>query len=260
MKTDQETSVCFVANFKYIYKHFPRISKELRLIGNFNGEIVLITNLFAPTFLIKETWKKSNVKILRFRNIKFDKNTHKHFISLNIQPNRYLTKYFQWNKLYLFHPKLKRWKYIFYLDINMTIHHDLNLLLSIHPKNQILARADGYPDYVWKLDSQFDQTHKQFNKLKKVYDLRISNYFQTGLMYYDTSIITKNTFKEIIELIKKFPISITNEQGILNIYFIFIKNQYSELVETLGEKITYYYWMLDNKEVMITKALRTKYK
>ena len=33
-------------------------------------------------------------------------------------------------------------------------------------------------------------------------------------MYFDTSIIKNNTKEEILDLIDKFPISITNEQGI----------------------------------------------
>ena len=34
------TAICFVANFKYLYKHFPRIYQQLRTKGNYSGEIV----------------------------------------------------------------------------------------------------------------------------------------------------------------------------------------------------------------------------
>ena len=47
----------------------------------------------------------------------------------------------------------------------MTIHEDLNPILKILPKNEIFARADGFPDYKWKLKSQFDTTHEIFNEL-----------------------------------------------------------------------------------------------
>ena len=64
----------------------------------------------------------------------------------------------------------------------------------------------------------------------------------------------------IMNLIKKYPFSTTNEQGILNLYFIFIKKQYKELIETIDDKISYFYWKLSDKEVIITKALTTKNK
>ena len=61
-------------------------------------------------------------------------------------------------------------------------------------------------------------------------------------------------------LIRKYPFSITNEQGILNLYFIFEKNKFHELIEFIDDKISYFYWKLSNKEVIITKALTTKNK
>ena len=64
----------------------------------------------------------------------------------------------------------------------------------------------------------------------------------------------------IMHLIKRYPLSITNEQGILNLYFIFVKKQYKELIEILDDKISYFYWMLSDKEVIITKALTTQNK
>ena len=41
----------------------------------------------------------------------------------------------------------------------MSIHHDINNLLRETPNNNLLARADGYPTYKWKLKSQFDNLH-----------------------------------------------------------------------------------------------------
>lgn len=257
---EQTPTICLVANFKYLYKNFPRIFYEIRTKGCFKGEILIITNFISPTFFIKQIKKKNNVSILRFKKIKFEKAARKSFKELNVKPNRYLTKQFQWNKLYLFHPKIKNWKYIFYLDINMTIHSDISSLLSIYPNNELLAREDGYPDFNWSLASQFDNTHIKYNDLKNNFNLDVKNYFQTGLMYFDTSIISSKTLEDILSLVNQYPLSITNEQGILNLYFLFIKNQYKSLVERVGGKLTYYYWMVDNEEVMITKAKRTKFK
>ena len=147
--------VCFVANFKYLYKNFPRIYQQLRSNGNYKNEVLVITTLISPTFLIKHLNKKNNVTILRFKKIRFDKLTENSFKNLKVDINRHITKNFQWHKLYLFHTKLKKWQYIFYMDINMSIHHDINNLLRETPNNNLLARADGYPTYKWKLKSQY---------------------------------------------------------------------------------------------------------
>ena len=252
--------VCLVANFKYLYKHFPRIYQQIRNKGNYKNEVLVLTSLTCPTFLIKYLNKKNNVTVLRFKKIKFDKLTNKSFINLKVDVNRHITKNFQWHKLYLFHTKLKKWPFIFYIDINMNIHHDINNILKKTPNNNLLARADGYPNYQWKLESQFDSLHPGFNSLAREFDLKTAYYFQTGLMYFDTKIIEISTLNNILSLIKKYPFSTTNEQGILNLYFIFIKNQYEELVEVVDNRISYFYWKLSNREVIITKALTTKNK
>ena len=45
---------------------------------------------------------------------------------------------------------MKNWNYILYLDINLTIHFDINPLLKTLPKGKFFAKADGYPDYTIK--------------------------------------------------------------------------------------------------------------
>ena len=134
------TAICFVANFKYLYKHFPRIYQQLRTKGNYSGEIVVITNMICPSIFIKFLRRKNNVTILRFRKIIFNKKAEEALSSLSAVPNRHLTKNFQWQKLYLFHKKIKKWKYIFYMDINMNIHHDINFQ-SNQTKNYLLEQT-----------------------------------------------------------------------------------------------------------------------
>ena len=56
-------------------------------------------------------------------------------------------------------PELKRWKTILYLDINLTVHHEINAIFDIKPKDCMFAKADGYPNYIKSLSSQFDTSH-----------------------------------------------------------------------------------------------------
>ena len=92
------------------------------------------------------------------------------------------------------------------------------------------------------------------------FNLDSLNYFQTGIMYFDTKIIEESTKKNLLELAEDFPISITNEQGIMNLYFANIKNQYVELIKKIDDYTSYFYWLVDTEKIIITKQLRSKYK
>jgi len=257
-----KSAICFVADFKYLFKYFDIIYQELKNNGKYDGEIVILTSLFSPTFLIKSIRSNKKVLVLRNKKIKFSKKTKSEYINLNTngQPNRFKYKNFQWQKLHLFDMKMKYWDYIFYMDINMHVHFDINKLLNIKPSKQLFARADGYPDYEKKLSSQFDSQHPLYASLEKIYNLESLDYFQTGILYFDTSIIDESTKKDLINLAEKFPLSTTNEQGIMNLYFNDTKNLYSELVKKIDSYTSYFYWLVENEKIIITKQLKTKYK
>ena len=259
---NEKVAIALVGNFKFLRKHFVRIFFEIRNIGKYNGPIVVITTKLCPTFLIKFLNKKNNICILRFRKIKFSKKTELILNNLETyqEPNRNKTKKFQWHKLHLFDERLKNWDKIFYLDINMNIHFELEKILNIKTKNKLLARADSFPSYDRELATQFDSTNKIYSILSNKYDLNISNYFQTGIMYFDTEIITSNTKKDILKIVERFPISTTNEQGILNLYFIFHINKYEELPPKVDEFTTYFYWKETNKKTIITKQNTPQFK
>lgn len=260
MKPD--TSIAIVADFKYLRRYAKKFFIQLEDNGNFHGEIILITSKITPTFIFKSIRNNKNIKILRFKKIKFTSKTKNSLNNLDTgnQPNRNKTKNFQWSKLNLFREEIKQFRFVFYLDINMSIHSDLNELLKVKPNQKLLARNDSYPDLVNTLSTQFDKTHSLYKELEKAFNLETKEYFQTGILYFDTNIISKTTYLELINLVEKYPISITNEQGILNLYFKYIKNNYEELPIKIGKLMTYYYWKLGDQKIIITKQNREKYK
>ena len=261
-KMKQEIVVAVVVNFRYARRHLTKFVNQVRKKGNYKGDILIITDYFTPLFFFKILKSDEQIIVKRFKRIKFSQKATKSLKELNNfnQPNRYLTKKFQWHKLNLFDMELKKWNFIFYLDVNMQIHFDINPLLELSKKGKILARADGYPDFKKTLSSQFDQTSKSYPTLKKKYDLEIRNYFQTGLMFFDTEIISYETKKKIIQICEEFPISITNEQGILNLYFIHYKNIYEELTHNIDDFETYFYWLKEGQKIIITKQNVIQYK
>ena len=255
-----KTAICVVGDFKFLYKYLDRFINNIRNEGKYKGEIVVLTSIFCPFFLLPVKNKKL-LTYIRFKRIKFDKKTDSVLRSIDTgeEPNRHIHKNFQWHKVNLFDEKMKMWEYIFYLDINMSIHHDINDLLRIKPKGSLFANRDYDDNSSWNLSNQFEKTLIGYKDLEEAFDLSIKNYFQTGILYYDTEIIDRQTKDDIINLVKKFPYSRTNEQGIMNLYFIFIKKLYEQLPVKVGKFNTYSYWKKNN-ETIITKQLVEKYK
>jgi len=260
MKKDNN-AVAVVGDFKYLSKYFSKFISNLTHKGKFNGDVLVLTSYLTPTFLIPSMWKNKNIKVLRFKKISFPSEIKKKYLSLNTngQPNRFKTKNFQWFKLNLFHKKLKEWRLVLYLDINLTVHKDINPIFHIKPNN-ILLKCDSYPEYKNTLRSQFDSSQKEMDFLEKKFNLDDNKYFQTGLIYLNTEIIFEEMINEIINYATLYPISITNEQGVLNLYFQDNKHLATELPECIGNDIIYFYWMIKNKDIIITKQLVEKFK
>ena len=199
---EKNYAIAVVGNLKFLFKYLKKFTNNLQKNGNYHGELIILTNKLSPGWLIKTIVNYDKVNILKFPKIKFPKKTIDSYLKLNTdnQPNRFKYKRFQWFKLNLFDEQLKNWDFILYLDINMTIHHDVNGVFKIKPFNSLYAKADSYPDYKKKLSTQFDIMHTKYKDLEKNFDLDDSHYFQTGLMYYDTSIIHKNMVQDIVNM------------------------------------------------------------
>ena len=138
----------------------------------------------------------------------------------------------------------------------MKIFDDISPMLKLISENTLLAHSDAYPTYNWKLHTQFsDNDNIVRRRLFKKFDLNI-DYFQTGIMLYDTNIIEEETYNNLVELSHTFPISKTNEQGIMNLYFNCIKNNWKQLPLKNNETNFYDYWCRDktNTNYIIVKV------
>jgi hypothetical protein len=145
-------------------------------------------------------------------------------------------KLFQYHKFNLFDWYFKRYDYIFYLDCGITIYSDVTPILNERKPNTLLAHSDAYPSYENKLDFQFEKNNVFWDDLSTKYNLNI-DYFQTTMMLYDTQLIesewvksnVQNTSEILYQLLEKYPISITNDQGIIALYFTTIKPAFEQL-------------------------------
>jgi len=245
-------AIVLLANRRYLI-YFEKIYNDLRNVGKFTGDIILLTDYKTNCSSVKNI-NDNKLFIKRFKKIKFPFLINKQLNKIKYGRNK--SKSFQWQKLYLFHEYFKKWDHIFYLDINMKVKNDINPLINLEFSNTLYAPYDAYPDLDWKLKSQFDEKNIYFNTLSKEYDLENPRYFQTGILFFDTNIIEKNTLENLLILVKKFPISKNNEQGILNLYFLYDFPVFERLPVKINDHITYSYWDDDNKNAIITKKNR----
>lgn len=228
---------CFVCNAKYLSK-FLITYNNLRNNGKYLGDVLLIVGNDLKDY------KKEGLIVKYFPDIEFPKETYEYLMKIKTCDNRNVTKYFQWHKLYLFDIYVKQWDVIFYIDSGMKIFNDIRPLLNCFKKNKFLAHDDAMIDGEYNYDKMrllnvFDEKFtKEYQELNTKYDLN-SHYFQTGIMLFDSNIIEDNTFKELYDLVIKYPITKTNEQGILDLYFTQIKPIW-EQIPTKNTDIYFY--------------------
>lgn len=116
------------------------------------------------------------------------------------------------SKFYLFTPEFKKWKNILYLDSDIIVKAPLDQLTEI---THFGAVRNGYFD---KLINQYFKAPNQHSYDEK-YNFNDAA-FNSGVISFNTDLITHSTFGELLYLIKEhvsefvFP-----DQAILNLYF-----------------------------------------
>jgi hypothetical protein len=248
--------VVFTVNKPYFDK-FIYTCNQLITNGNYKGEICLVIgdDLQNDELLNCNFIRNHNIAIKHFPSIKVTKS----FMDIQekmIRPPHWFQKMFQFHKFYLFDTFFKKWDYIFYLDCGISIFSDISPLINEMSENTILAHSDAYPTYEWKLHNQFDKTNTEyFTRLNDTFNLNI-DYFQTTIMLYDTNIIQNDTVDNLINLLKTYPISITNDQGIIALYFTNVNPLFKQ-IKTHNDS-TYFYDYLsrnpNNKYIMLKMA------
>lgn len=231
----EKVCIVFVSNRAYLPK-FQNTYRQLRENGKYVGDVVLIIG----DDLTEDEIKEPGIMIAKFPEIKFSADFYKILTKVNTD-GRNITKLFQWHKVHLFDIFFKKWEYVFYIDCGMKIFNDITPMINTRQENTLLAHSDSYPTYKHRLINQFDLTIQPFsNKLLNKYGKRLLlDYFQTGIMLYDTKIIEENTVKDLINLAEEFPITKTNEQAIMALYFTIIKPKWKQI--QLEDKRTKYY-------------------
>lgn len=252
-----DNCVILMCNKPYIDKAKKTI-EQLRIIGKYDDDIVLLIgddlkneNINFQNVIVKyfpDIDRSSIIEILKDKPVSLD--------------GREFTKSFQWHKIYIFDIYFKQWKKCLYIDAGMNIFNPIDKIINLDCTNKLLAHSDAYPKYEWKLKIQFDEKNfpELYEELYSKFNLEI-DYFQSGILLYDTNIIEYNTKNDLLELSNRYINSRTNEQGIMNIYFNCIKKIW-EPIKIKDEDIYYYdYWERDNlkySDYIMLKYPRTR--
>lgn len=251
------TNICVVFLCDKLYfNKFINTCNQLITNGKYKGNICLVIgdDLYNDKLLDCDIIKKHNIIIKYFPNIKFTNE----FLDIQkrmIRSPHWFQKKFQFHKLHLFNIYFKQWDYIFYLDCGINIFHNISPIINEITENTLLAHSDAYPIYEWKLHNQFDKTQTEyFMKLNNTYNLNI-DYFQTTMMLYDTKIIENTTYDNLLNLLIEYPISITNDQGIIALYFTNIKPYFKQIKLHNDDIYFYDYLSRNNKNYIMLKSI-----
>ncbi len=197
-----------------------RTIEELRLHGEWTGDVVLIAVDFVPPPM-------ADVLVWQVGHIPTDGLV----ADLNAYPikpqadNRHFGKLYQWDKFYVFHECFRRWDRIVFLDAGLRVAGSVQPLLDLDWQGKILAPDDagpydngnrfvcqvdlnGKPEAVARFQAEFP------NCLR-------SRYFLNCMFVYDTALLNRCSMDEMVSLMNMLPICMCNEMGIMNLVFTF---------------------------------------
>ena len=258
--------VVFVVNKPYLSK-FLNTCQMLITKGKYTGDICLVVgNDLKKTIGTHQFIIENNIIIKYFDDLVFSTSFNNKQKQLN-RPVHWFPKRFQFHKFHIFDTYFKKWDYIFYIDVGMTINSDVNIILEQREKNKLIANRDGVdnedgPKYMepltpgkgLKIGDQFVKNESEYQLLKTEFDI-YADYFQTTTMLYSTKLIHETTVGDLFNLLMKYPISITNDQGIISLYFTQIKPSWKQLKRIHDNKILYDYVRCVNKEYVMVKNI-----
>lgn len=224
---EPKTAFVVVSDQPYFSKA-KRTVEDLRWRGQWEGDIVYIAIGFYPS----QTWSDfMKVQIRHLPAIDVSEIL-KAWSTHPIKPmpdNRHTTKMAQWNKLYVFDTWFSKWDRIVYLDAGMRVLHSVTPLLNLPWKNAFLAPDNsGIHDNTILFETQIDRTANPTvtKQLENMFgaEMYTKKFFINCIWVYDTQLLDKCNITHLLQGMNQFPICMTNEMALLNLYFTYLHN------------------------------------
>lgn len=216
------------------YPKAKQTIRELRTLGKWNGDIVLIAVDFEPDPI-------DNVILHKVSHISTDKIVESYTqFPFQSGDGRHLSRLTQWDKLQVFTDYFKQWERLVFLDAGMRVLNPVSPLLELDWRGKLLA-----PD-----DTQYPPNGAQFrNALDCVnidaYEALVAElpehalneaFFVNCLFVVDTRILY---FEELVDAMNRYPICTCNEMGIMNIVYTFRHREWTPLPKKIGDKYVF---------------------
>lgn len=228
-------------------KYFPKLTKTLRQLrgrGRYRGMIFVIAgnDLKEKRDEIEERFP--NTSVLDFDEVDTSQIT-RHLAGAEGLGGTEFTKTFQYNQFQVFRTFFKKFDKILYLDAGMRIFGPIKPIFSIDCSEKLIAHSErnAFPEYAYTLEGQFNFVDfpELLGKISNLVSLD-SDYFQSTMMLFDSSIISENSFDDLVGMAEQFPNSKTNSQGILNLWAL-SKDLWTPLPHPLHDGIKIYdFW------------------
>lgn len=244
MILSEETTFVLVTDVAYFSKA-KRTIEDLRWRGQWGGSIVLLAIEFYPS----QTWLDfMNVTVRTLPHIDISE-LHDAWKTYPIQPmadERHTKKLAQWNKLHVFDTWFQKWERVVYLDAGLRVLHSVAPLLELSWKGQLLAPDDTQPNtgrtFSCQLDLVANPTAKANMEAMFGTQMYSEPYFMNCIWVYDTQLLAKCNRTHLQEGMGQFPICMTNEMALLNLYFAFLHRVWTPFPEKTTEGKYLYGW------------------
>jgi hypothetical protein len=224
------TVFALVTDIKYFYKAIITIN-DLRKIGNWNGDIVLVTIDFDLDKKYKKMFDLIEAKFpLIDKSLLLEKIGQNGFSNSD---KREINKLNQWEKMHIFDDYFLKWNRVVFLDAGLRVLDDVKYLLELDYKNRILAPNDASPnfrpDQIFKNQLSWDNL-ELIELVKNDFGDKIfdSHHMLNCIWIYDTNILKICNKVQLIEAMNKYTLCKTNEMGIMNLLFHFKYNLWRE--------------------------------
>lgn len=244
-----ETCIVLVTDQNYLSKALRTI-EDIRTAGQWQNDLILITideccieeNIISAYNLIILNRKHIDISIL--------KKTWEIFPIKPMDDRRHTHKLAQWNKFYVFDEYFKAYSRIIYFDSGTRIVDNLICLLDLDYKNKFIAQSDCHnTQNTFKCQMDWnanpDVTNSLLNEFNE--DIMDKDYFINCIWVYDSSILSQDIFNCLIYYMNKYPISMCNEMGIMNLLFTFKMKIWTPLPIKYNNKYLFEWSDLNNK-------------
>lgn len=199
--------------------------KGLRAKGQWEGDVVLICVDFDPP---SKDMSELGAQVFRVSHIPTDNLV----AQLKANPirkahdNRHFEKLYQWDKFYAFHPFFRKWERLIFFDAGLHCLDSVLHILDLPWKGSFLAPDDSDPydngnRFLRQMDLEANPaiTRRLIQDFSE--DIFEEHYFLNCIFVYDTSLQSLVSMKDLETAMNRYPISMCNEMGIMNLLFTF---------------------------------------